>query len=249
MSETTEYEIGAKAYCQDGECGELARVVIDPIKRAITHLVVEAPNGREIGRLVPVDLVETATEKELRLSCTREKFEVLEEAEETKFISAPSGQWGYGQNQMLLMPFFGLGMGGLGMGGLGMGGLGMGGMGMGGMGMGSMGMGGGASQQAVIHDKVPPGEVEVRRGQRVHASDGPIGHVRGLVVDPTDHQVSHVLLEEGHLWGKKEVSIPIKAVTRVDDDGVQVSLTKAEVAALPPIVDVEQNVGPSNDAD
>ena len=225
MSEPTEYEIGAQAYCQDGECGELARVVIDPIKRAITHLVVEPPNGREIGRLVPVDLVETATEKELHLSCTLEKFETLEEAEETKFISAPSGQWGYGQNQMLLMPFFGMGMGGMGMGGI------------------------GASQQAVTHDKVPPGEVEVRRGQRVHASDGPIGHVRGLVVDPTDHQVSHVLLEEGHLWGKKEVSIPINAVTRVDDDGVQVSLTKAAVAALPPIVDVEQNVGPSNDTD
>ena len=254
MSETTEYEIGAQAYCQDGECGELARVVIDPIKRAITHLVVEPHNGREIGRLVPVDLVETATEKELHLSCTREKFEALEEAEETKFISAPNGQWGYGQNQMLLMPFFGMGMGGLGMGGMGMGGMGMGGLGMGGLGMGGMGMGGmvmgrAASQQAVTHDKVPPGEVEVRRGQRVHASDGPIGHVRGLVVDPTDHQVSHVLLEEGHLWGKKEVSIPITAVTRVDDDGVQVSLTKAAVAALPPIVDVEQNVGPSNDTD
>ena len=142
MSETTEYEIGVQAYCQDGECGELARVVIDPIKRAITHLVVEPLYSRELGRLVPVNLVETATKKELHLSCTREKFDALEEAEETNFISAPSGQFGYGQNQMLLMPFFGLGMGGLGMGGLGMGGLGMGGLGMGGLGMGGLGMGG-----------------------------------------------------------------------------------------------------------
>ena len=217
MSETTEYEIGVQAYCQDGECGELARVVIDPIKRAITHLVVEPLYSRELGRLVPVNLVETATKQELHLSCTREKFDALEEAEETKFISAPSGQLGYGQNQMLLMPFFGLGMGGL-------------------------GMGRGASQQAVTHDKVPPGEVEVRRGQRVHAADGPIGHVRGLVVDPSDHQVTHVLLDEGHLWGKKEVSIPINAVTGVDEDGVRVSLTKAAVADLPAVVDVDQNI-------
>ena len=220
MSETTEYEIGVQAYCQDGECGELARVVIDPIKRAITHLVVEPLYSRELGRLVPVNLVETATKKELHLSCTREKFDALEEAEETNFISAPSGQFGYGQNQMLLMPFFGLGMGGL-------------------------GMGRGASQQAVTHDKVPPGEVEVRRGQRVHAADGPVGHVRGLVVDPSDHQVTHVLLDEGHLWGKKEVSIPINAVTGVDEDGVRVSLTKAAVANLPAVVDVDQNIGPS----
>ena len=84
------------------------------------------------------------------------------------------------------------------------------------------------------HDRVPPGEVELRRGQRVHASDGAIGHVRGLVVDPSDHQVTHVLLDEGHLWGKKEVSIPISAVTGVDD-GVRLNLTKAEVANLPPV--------------
>jgi len=232
MSEAAEYAIGAQVYCEDGGCGELVRVVVDPIKRAITHLVVEQRYGQEAGRLVPIDLVETATEHELRLRCSRERFESLEAAEETKFVQAPGGQWGYRQNQMLLLPFFGLrGMG-----------MGMGGMGMG-MGMGGMGMG--ASQQAVTYDKVPPGEVEVRRGQRVHASDGPIGHVRGLVVDPTDHQVTHVLLEEGHLWGKKEVSIPITAVTGVDDDGVRLNLTKAEVANLPP-VDVEQHDGPSN---
>ncbi len=243
MSDTTEYEIGAQAYCQEGECGELVRVVIDPIKCAITHLVVEARNSREFGRLVPVDLVETATEKELHLSCTREKFEALEEAEETKFIASSSAIGGYRQNQMLLMPFFGLGMGGLGMGGLGMGGLGMGGLGMGGLGMGGLGMGGlgmggGASHQAVTYDKVPQGEVEVKRGQRVHALDGPIGHVRGLVVDPTDHQVTHILLDEGHLWGKKEVSIPIGEVIGVDDDGVRVSLTKSAVEQLPPVVEV-----------
>jgi hypothetical protein len=255
MSEAAEYAIGAQVYCDDGECGELVRVIVDPIKRAITHLVVERRYGQEVGRLVPIDLVEEATQQKLRLRCTQVNFEALEDAEETKFLPAQGGQWGYRQNQMMLMPFFGLrgmgmGMGGMGMGGMGMGGLGMGmgGLGMGGLGMGGlgMGMGGrgmggmGASQQAVTHDKVPPGEVEVRRGQRVHASDGPIGHIRGLVVDASDHQVSHVLLEEGHLWGKKEVSIPITAVTTVDDDGVRLSLTKAEVSDLPPI-ELEQH--------
>jgi len=257
MSEAAEYAIGARVYCEQGPCGELVRVVVDPIKRAITHLVVGERHGQEVGRLVPIDLVETATEQELRLHCTFEQFASLEAAEETKFVQAPEGQWGYGQGQMLMLPFFGLrGMGmlgGLGMGGMGMGGMGMGGMGMGmgGLGMGRMGMGGlgmGPSQQAVTYDKVPPGEVEVRRGQRVHASDGPIGHVRGLVIDPSDHQVTHVLLDEGHLWGKKEVSIPISAVTEVDDDGVRLSLTKAEIADLPPVVDVDQQGGTSDEA-
>ncbi len=226
MSETAEFTIGAEVSCEDGVCGELRRVVVNPIKRAITHLVVAPKHRRNMGHLVPIDLVETTAARELRLRCTLTQFEGLDDAEETKFLPGASGQWGYQQDQMLSMPFFGLrGVG-----------MGMGGMGMGGMGMGGMGMGGGPL--AVTSDKVPAGEVEVRRGQPVNASDGPIGRIHGFVVDPSDHQVTHVLLDEGHLWGKKEVCVPISSVTGIDDDGVHLSLSKKEVGDLPP-VDIE----------
>jgi hypothetical protein len=43
-----------------------------------------------------------------------------------------------------------------------------------------------------------------------------------------------VLLEEGHLWGSKEVAIPIQAVTRVDN-GICLNLTKQQVKDLPPV--------------
>jgi hypothetical protein len=49
----------------------------------------------------------------------------------------------------------------------------------------------------------PLNEVEVRRGEHVHATDGDIGRVQGLVIDPSDHHVTHVLLQEGHLWGRR----------------------------------------------
>ncbi len=83
-------------------------------------------------------------------------------------------------------------------------------------------------------DRVPVGEVEVRRGDHVHATDGAIGRVQGLVVHPGDHHMTHVLLDEGHLWGKKEVAIPIAAVQSVGD-GVRLTLTKDEVRELPPV--------------
>jgi sporulation protein YlmC with PRC-barrel domain len=107
----------------------------------------------------------------------------------------------------------------------------VGGMGAGG-GLGMVGMGTGP--RAVIDDRVPVGDVEVRRGDDVHATDGAIGRVQGLVIDPSDHHVTHVLLDEGHLWGKKRVAIPIGAVTRIGD-GVQVSLAKDEVRDLPSV--------------
>jgi hypothetical protein len=53
--------------------------------------------------------------------------------------------------------------------------------------------------------------------------------------------VTHVLLQEGHLWGRKEVAIPIGAVTRVDD-GIWLSITKQDVAGLPP-VDIDHPAG------
>ena len=217
VNETTEFIIGSDVSCSDGTCGELRRVVVDPVARALTHLVVEAKHRQGMGHLVPLDLV-SSSGVEIHLRCTVAQFEDLENAEETQFLPGARGQWGYGQDQLLSHPYYGLGLGS------------MGGTGA----MGGMSMGMSPGPQPITSDVVPDGEVEVRRGERVHATDGPIGKVQGLVVDPHDHHVTHVLLDEGHLWGKKRVSIPIGAVTRVDG-GVQLNLTKDEVGDLPPV--------------
>jgi sporulation protein YlmC with PRC-barrel domain len=74
----------------------------------------------------------------------------------------------------------------------------------------------------------------------VHATDGDIGRVEGLVIDPRNHHVTHVLLQEGHLWGRKEVAIPISAVATVDD-GIRLNIPKGDVQDLPP-VDVDRPI-------
>jgi hypothetical protein len=43
-----------------------------------------------------------------------------------------------------------------------------------------------------------------------------------------------VLLKEGHLWDRKEVAIPIRAVTDVQD-GIRLNITKQDVQDLPPV--------------
>ena len=89
-------------------------------------------------------------------------------------------------------------------------------------------------QTAIFEDVIPGGEDEVGHGDRVHAVDGEIGRVQGFLVNPDDDQVTHVLLQEGHLWGRKKVAIPVSAVTGVED-GVRLSLTKEQVGQLPPV--------------
>ena len=84
-----------------------------------------------------------------------------------------------------------------------------------------------------VQEVVPVGEAQVRPGDRVYALDGEIGQVHGFLVNADDHQVTHVLLREGHLWGHKEVAIPVTAVTGVDP-GIRLNLTKEQVGELPP---------------
>jgi sporulation protein YlmC with PRC-barrel domain len=212
MSVPTRFTIGSEASCSDGSCGEVARVVIDPVAKALTHLVVEPKHRRNKGRLVPVALV-SSTAQGTVLACTRSEFEKLEEAEETQLIPGGTEEWGYGQDQMLSWPHHRLGGSVSGRGDW---------------------CGGPEAPVFITHDRVPLGEVEVRRGDHVFATDGAIGRVQGLVIHPGDHCVTHVLLDEGHLWGQKQVAIPISAVKDVED-GVRLNLAKDEVRDLPPV--------------
>jgi sporulation protein YlmC with PRC-barrel domain len=210
MTGSTPFTIGADATCTDGDCGLVNRVVVDPVARAVTHLVVEPKHRQGLGRLVPLDLVDVAAGK-IRLRCTLAEFGKLDSAEETQFVVGTHGYADYGPEQVVAWPYYGLG--------------------------GSAGVSGDTeawASQTVTYDTVPLGEVEVRRDDRVHAADGSIGRVQGLVIDPRSRHVTHVLLQEGHLWGRKEVAIPIGAVTGVDD-GIKLSLTKQQVQDLPPV--------------
>ena len=89
-------------------------------------------------------------------------------------------------------------------------------------------------QTTVLEDVIPVGETEVGPGEPVHAVDGEIGRVQGFLVSPGDDRVTHVLLQEGHLWGRKKIAIPLSAVTGVDA-GIRLNLTKQQVAELPPV--------------
>jgi hypothetical protein len=209
------FTIGARASCSDGSCGEVRRLIIDPATDMVTHLVIQPGHRREAGRLVPVHLVDTAA-GEIRLRCTLAQFDQLDPAEQLDIVEGPlpssddftGNSLEFGTSDTAYAPV------------------------------------GGAAQligvgptpehrRTVTEDVVPLGETEVGPGDRVHAVDGEIGRVQGFLVNPGDGGVTHVLLREGHLWGRKEVAIPISAVTGVDPE-IRLNLTKEQVGGLPP---------------
>jgi len=196
----------------------VTHVVVDPVKRAVTHLVVEPRHRPGLGRLVPLDLVDAATPKEVRLRCTRSEFDQLRFAEDTDFAPRTSlNQYsGYSAEQKLMWPYY------------------------------SPIEGEGTpptrdGEPTGAYGSLPPGEVEVRRNKRVYATDGEIGRVEGLVIESGSHHVSHVLLQEGHVFGRREVAIPIGAVTGVVDS-VQLNITKQQAENLP-LVNIDHPSG------
>jgi len=206
MADTT-FTIGAAVECSDGPCGAVSRVVVDPVARELTHLVVEPEHRAGLGRLVPLDLVESGA-GDVRLRCTLAEFEKLPPAEETDFLPGGSGYNAYAAHEAYFWPYYGL-------------------------------EGGSDPRFALAsavetRDMLPPGEIGVRRDETVHASDGEIGRVEGLVIDTAQGHVTHVLLQEGHLWGKKLVAIPIGAVEKIGT-GITVNMTKHEIEALPAV--------------
>jgi len=216
MGDTTQFTIGTEVSGSDGPIGKLSRVIVDPTVEEVTHLVIEPEHRPDLGRLVPLDLVDfNDPSGGISLRCTKVQFENLDPAEDTQIIPATDAYGGYGAGQVSYMPYYGLEGGGMAVPGIG-------------------GGAGAMAPQVVATDSIPLGEVEIRRGESVQATDGDIGRVQGLVIDPGSRHVTHVLLQEGHLWGKKEVAIPIGAVASTRD-GIQLSITKQQVQDLPPV--------------
>jgi sporulation protein YlmC with PRC-barrel domain len=199
--------IGGEASWTDGR-GEVRSAVIDRTTRAVTYLVVEPKDRAGLARLVPLDLVDATTD-EIRLRCTEAEFRNLGPAEETLAEFVP----GYPVPVQLLHEGW--------------------------RDAGDPVLDGSApgplrTPEKETIDIVPPGEEEERRGDHVHATDGDIGQVQALRIDPRNHQVTHVLLKEGHLWGHKEVAIPFDKIAGFDD-GIQLNITKQQVQDLPAV--------------
>jgi hypothetical protein len=87
----------------------------------------------------------------------------------------------------------------------------------------------------IQEEHIPLGELAVHRGMHVDATDGRVGLVDELVVDPDCEVITHVLLRKGHLWGAEDVAVPIAAIDGIYDDSVRLTLDKHAVKELPAV--------------
>jgi len=82
---------------------------------------------------------------------------------------------------------------------------------------------------------IPTDELTIRRGSRVNAAEGPVGRVDEFLIDPVNDKITHLIMREGHLWGKREVTIPVSQIDHFKEDTVFLRLSKPEIEQLPAV--------------
>jgi sporulation protein YlmC with PRC-barrel domain len=85
------------------------------------------------------------------------------------------------------------------------------------------------------HEQIPAGEVAIHRGTPVYATDGRVGKVDEFLVDPENDAITHLVLREGHLWGRKDVTIPVSEIEMITEHAIQLKLDKNGIGNLPAI--------------
>jgi hypothetical protein len=198
----------------DGLTGTLADVVIDPAKKSVTHVVVRAGEPDPAARLVPLQLVTggSAPGEALSLTCTSEEFGQLESVQGYAYLPiderpAPDSQWDVGVEDVVMMPSY-------------------------------QGADLGVytaevdPNVGVTYDRVPKGEVEIRRSSVVASSDeDDLGTVHAIVLK--DGTIGSFEVEHGHLWWKRVVSVPIESVAKLETNEITLGLTRGEFGKLP----------------
>jgi len=80
---------------------------------------------------------------------------------------------------------------------------------------------------------MPEGELGVYGGMHVEASDGRVGKLDELVLDPKSGAITGLVMRKGHLWGAREVTVPVDQIDFVDGESVYLKLDKSAVGTLP----------------
>lgn len=77
-------------------------------------------------------------------------------------------------------------------------------------------------------------EIAVRSKPRVRTSDGHhVGTVAEVLIESNTGAITNLLLREGHVFGRRDVVVPVSAIAAIDRDGVRLNLDRSALDALP----------------
>lgn len=193
-------------HCTDGPAGKTTTVILNPVTNEVTHVSVRY-KGDEY--LVPLNLIEASSPTRLQLNISIEKMTTLDPFVRVQFLDY--GDADTGRDLQMI-----------------------------------------SSEEGITYwpystvdegyfetytsvEQIPHDQLAIHRGGQIYASDGHIGRVDEFVINPENSHITHIVMQRGHLWGKKSVTIPIGEIDRIEIDTVYLKLNKDAVRALPAV--------------
>lgn len=195
--------VNVDVYCRDGLCGRSTYIILNPTRRTVTHVVVQKHGMVHSTYLVPIDHIVESAAERITLRCTQAELLRLPTFLETEFV--PSEQVEDYLGERYEDAAFML-----------------------------WPYRSPEDAMALVDvEQIPPDELAIPRGTAVKATDGHVGHVDEFLINPETGYITHLILGEGHLWGRKEVMIPVSALKQIEADVVYLQLDKERIEQLP----------------
>ena len=205
-----EIPLNAQVECTDGEFGKSIYVLINPVIDTVTDVVVKANIPPHTEYIVPIEFVIGTIADRIQLRCSQSELQNMEPFYKTTFIEEkmPEKAHSYGIGAYGMGTFYYL----------------------------PYTVPERNTLVQVSSRQVPLGKLSVRRGARVKAKDGYVGNVDEFVVNKENSYITHLVMRENHLFGKKDVIIPLSAIKNMDTsfgDTVFLNIDKQEIDTLP----------------
>ncbi len=210
---------GADIYSSDGEkLGTLDRVIIDPVTKEATHIVISKGLLFTTNKVVAMDTVNSQVEDKITLRSPKQGLDEFPDFEETHYIDLdqtenpgsdelPASYW-YPPASVAWWR------------------------------MGSAGLAMPYYPPMPVYvpkttQNIPEGTVALEEGAKVVSKDGKhVGNIKEVIVDPQDNRVTHFVINEGVLFKERKL-IPVLWISEIDEHAVHLSTTAKVLERLP----------------
>lgn len=198
--------LDAEVHCTDGAGGRSVALVLNPVTRVATHVVVKTKEHDHDQRLLPLDYITGGAADRIGVRCSRQELDEL-----PPFMKmARTQETGLDRTSAQAL---------------------MGSEAQSGLSFQDFNFASAGQTEVIEQEAIPETELAVRHGIPVEAADHTVGQLEEFDVNLQTGEIMFLVLKEGHLL-KKEVPVPVDQIDRIGEEAVHLKLTKDQVEHL-----------------